>query len=249
MYVIYHHDYEDVYSGDPAAEAGRMEAIYEEVGKSYPIIQAVPASKTDILLVHTEKHIAWVERIGLYYISSLAAGGAIKAAEYSLMNEPSFALIRPPGHHASPNSSWGFCYFNNIAIAVQRIRMSSNVDKVLIIDFDLHYGDGTHNIFKESTEVTYFHIPNLTREEQLRALSDYLDSWRNIDLLAVSAGFDRHVEDWGGSLSTNDYLELGRILRDFSIDRGYNRRFAVLEGGYNHKVLGKNVKAFLNGFK
>jgi acetoin utilization deacetylase AcuC-like enzyme len=66
------------------------------------------------------------------------------------------------------------------------------------------------------------------------------------DIIGVSAGFDNHIEDWGGLLSTEDYRELGRITRN-AAEKSKGGCFAVLEGGYNHQVLGKNVLAFLEG--
>jgi acetoin utilization deacetylase AcuC-like enzyme len=67
--------------------------------------------------------------------------------------------------------------------------------------------------------------------------------------VAVSAGFDRHEEDWGGVLSTEDYFQAAEILKNFAEKVCFGRRYAVLEGGYNHKVLGKNVRAFIEGFE
>ena len=67
------------------------------------------------------------------------------------------------------------------------------------------------------------------------------------DVIAVSAGFDRGVEDWGGLLTTEDYQTIGRLVKEFSVKACQGRRYGVLEGGYNHSVLGKNVKAFLDG--
>jgi len=65
----------------------------------------------------------------------------------------------------------------------------------------------------------------------------------------VSAGFDRHVDDWGGELITEDYHTIGELTKAASARVCQGRRFAVLEGGYNHSVLGKNVKAFIEGFE
>jgi len=87
------------------------------------------------------------------------------------------------------------------------------------------------------------------REQQLGALSTYLSDEKNYDIIAVSAGFDRHIEDWGGILTTEDYNEIGRIIKNFAEKRCNGRRFGVLEGGYNPQVLGKNVKSFLDGMK
>jgi len=76
-----------------------------------------------------------------------------------------------------------------------------------------------------------------------------LSEAKGYDLVAVSAGFDRHFEDWGGMLTTQDYTQIGETIKRFSEKVCSGKRFAVLEGEYNHRVLGKNVKAFLEGFK
>jgi acetoin utilization deacetylase AcuC-like enzyme len=91
--------------------------------------------------VHTESHIRHVKGIGLHEIASLAAGGAVLASEIG-MNEPCFALVRPPGHHASSNTAWGFCFYNNMAIAMERLKRNGAIEKAHILDFDLHFGTG-----------------------------------------------------------------------------------------------------------
>jgi acetoin utilization deacetylase AcuC-like enzyme len=63
----------------------------------------------------------------------------------------------------------------------------------------------------------------------------------------VSAGFDRHIQDWGRLLNTDDYLTIGKLVEAFAEKKCGGRRFGVLEGGYNHDVLGSNVHAFLDG--
>ena len=74
-----------------------------------------------------------------------------------------------------------------------------------------------------------------------------LDS-TTFDALAVSAGFDRGVADWGGTLSDTDYRQIGEMLKHFSNERSQGRRFAILEGGYNHTTLGASILSFLEGF-
>jgi acetoin utilization deacetylase AcuC-like enzyme len=250
MKIVYDKKYEEVYTSDPAAEAGRIECIIKEIKDSYKIVKPQEANEDDLALVHSIRHINEIKRYNFYKIALLAVGGANKAAEIALTGEPTFGLIRPPGHHASQDSCWGFCFFNNIAISVEKLRIiKKEIKKALIIDFDLHYGDGTANIFSESPKVNYYSLSKAKREKQLDDLSNYLQNKRDFDLLAVSAGFDRHVQDWGGILETNDYEEIGKILKESAHKVCYGRRYALLEGGYNHKVLGKNVKAFLNGFK
>ena len=249
MKVVYHERYAEVYSGDPAAKAGRMESIYEELHGCFDFVKPVFASEDDLKLVHTQDHVNSIKRCKLYENALLAVGGAIKASELALDGEPAFGLIRPPGHHASSDSCWGFCFFNNIAISIEKLRRTGKIERAIIVDVDLHYGDGTANIFQSIPEVSYFHMPGGDREKQLKSLLDRLDCKEGYDLIAVSAGFDRHSEDWGGILTTKDYDEIGKMVKK-SAERACNgRRYGVLEGGYNHQVLGKNVKALLDGMK
>lgn len=157
-------------------------------------------------------------------------------------------MIRPPGHHASRSSSWGFCYFNNVAVAVEKLRKEGRIKETLIVDIDLHYGDGTANIFASSPDVTYFHPNGLNRQAFLDELFRFLAARKQFfDILALSAGFDRHEHDWGGMLKTEDYHSIGKIVKEFAADKCNGRRFAVLEGGYNHSFLGKNVRSLLEG--
>ena len=171
----------------------------------------------------------------------------MRAAELAVEGEPAFGLVRPPGHHASRDSSWGFCYFNNIAISVERLRREKKIAKALIVDIDLHYGDGTANIFSGVPQVSYFHVEGRSREEYLDSLVGRLSTIKDCDIVAVSAGFDRHEMDWGGLLTTEDYGTIGKMIRACAEKVCNGRRYAVLEGGYNHKVLGKNVKSLLLG--
>lgn len=242
MRVVFHPQFTEVYDSDPAAAPGRMESVLEALEDRYPLITAEAATEEDLLLVHRPEHVARVrERRRLYEIAVLAAGGAIKAATLALEGEPAFGLIRPPGHHASPNSCWGFCWFNNLAVAVEKLRRQGQVGHVLIVDFDLHYGDGTANAFAGVPQVRYRHLSGGSRELFFADLEQCLAGER-ADLVAVSAGFDRHEEDWGGLLKTQDYEAIGRMLRAYGAPV-----FAVLEGGYNHRVLGRNARAFLDG--
>lgn len=127
------------------------------------------AKEEDVLLVHTKMHYEYVKSDeDVFEVAMLAVGGAILASEISF-KEPAFALIRPPGHHASPDSSWGFCYFNNIAIAVKNFWLEREL-KNAIVDFDLHYGDGTANVFRWDPKVKYHHMSGANIEELLNSL-------------------------------------------------------------------------------
>ncbi|MFW9994253.1 MAG: histone deacetylase family protein [Candidatus Odinarchaeota archaeon] len=252
MKIVFHEDFitNYGYESDPAADKGRIESIEKELRSNYDFVQAKPAKNEDILLYHTPSQLDYVKSLGLtYQMALLAAGGAIIASELALTEEPAFALIRPPGHHASANSCWGFCFFNNIVIAIKKLLNEGKINNAVIIDFDLHFGDGTRNAINRDSQVSYYHGNGRTPSDYITNLVGQLEDYNNADMLAVSAGFDQGIRDWGKLLSEDNYTEIGKILKDFSIEKCKNRRFAVLEGGYNHKVLGKNVSAFLSGFK
>jgi len=248
MKVIYHPEYQKVYASDPAATAGRMEAILKEL-KGYDFIEPEPASEDDLRRVHTQSHIDSIKRDSLLYRAAcLSAGGAISAAELAWDKAPTFGLIRPPGHHASADHCWGFCFFNNIAVALAKLKDAGKINRVFILDFDLHFGDGTRNIFAGS-QIVYFQPRAGERQGFLDEIEKRLKIEKEYQILAVSAGFDRHEEDWGGMLKTEDYRTIGKLVKDASHNICQGRRFALLEGGYNHQVLGKNVKAFLEGLE
>ncbi len=248
MKVIFHEKFYEVYTADPAAAAGRMEAIVAALGKDFEFNTPPPAPDKDLALVHTPRHIESIKRYNeVYEVGVLSAGGAVLASDLAWEGEPAFGLIRPPGHHASPDSCWGFCYFNNIAIAIQRLLKLGKVKKALILDFDLHFGDGTENSFIGNSNVDYFHPEDTSGQDFIWSIQKHLDRARSFDILAVSAGFDRHVKDWGGLLETEDYRKIGSMVKTYSQKICQGRRFGVLEGGYNHDVLGYNVRAFIEG--
>jgi acetoin utilization deacetylase AcuC-like enzyme len=244
MKVVFHDRYLEEYASDPAARKGRLDRAVEDLRPSYEFIEPEMATVEDIALVHRQYHVEMIsENPQLYRMSLLAAGGAIRASELAMQGEPAFGLVRPPGHHASPGDCWGFCWFNNVAVAVERLRQAGRIKKAFILDFDLHFGDGTENCFHGVQDVTYFHMGSV------RSLTPVLDGVDQCDLVAVSAGFDRHVDDWGGMLSTEDYRTIGGMVKSMADRLCPGRVFAVLEGGYNHEVLGRNILAFMQGLE
>jgi len=106
-----------------------MEAIVDTIEPYAEFVPAQPAFRHHIAAVHTEMHIQHVENQVLYEIAALAAGGAVQAAQISL-SEPCFGLIRPPGHHASAATAWGFCCFNNMAVALEALRRQKKEDTI-----------------------------------------------------------------------------------------------------------------------
>lgn len=244
MKVVFHEDYYRSYTSDPAAASGRMESIIRVIQPHVTLVSPQPADEEDIRAAHTDFHIDYVRRWGLYEISALAAGGAIEAATIGL-TEPCFGLLRPPGHHASAASAWGFCYFNNMAIAIEKLKRTQCVESAYILDIDLHYGDGTVDILEKRGYVTIHNVSARSRKAYMDEVREEMDRCR-ADIIGISAGFDNHEEDWGGTLHTEDYREIGRMVRE-SKERSGGGCFGILEGGYNHEVLGRNVMALIEG--
>jgi acetoin utilization deacetylase AcuC-like enzyme len=244
MKVVFHADFYDVYTDDPAAASGRMEAILSVIEPYVELVKARPATEAEITAVHTAAHVERIRRIGLYDIAAMAAGGAIQAATIGL-TEPCFAAIRPPGHHASAGSCWGFCFFNNLAVAVEALKQQGQIRSAYILDFDLHFGDGTENIMGRKPYVSIHNPGSHDRQAYLKEVAQELERFP-ADIIGISAGFDNHRQDWGGLLMTEDYYEMGRLVRAAARRNG-GGCFAVLEGGYNHDVLGQNALALING--
>lgn len=254
MKIIFHQDYIDYagYASDPAASPGRIIPIIKEIKEKtkYEILKPELASKEDILRAHTERHINYIKRDeNLYYIASLAAGGAIKTAEISFEGEPAFGVIRPPGHHASADSSWGFCFFNNMSIALLKLMVENKIETAFILDFDLHTGDGNINIIGQNTNVQILNPRASGRINYIKEIEETFESLNNIDIIAASAGFDEYVLDWGRKLTADDYNTIGQLMKEYSMKLCNGRRFAILEGGYYFQDLGKNVVYFCQGFE
>ena len=244
MKVIFHQDFYQVYVSDPAASAGRLEAVITALGDKFEFLDAAAAEEEDIAAVHSEAHIASVRSKGLYPIAALAAGGAVQAATLGL-KEPAFALIRPPGHHASANSSWGFCYFNNMAVALTCLLRHGHIKTAAVLDFDLHFGDGNVNILEGSGAVKLHNPKQSRRDAYLNGVEAFLNE-NPVDIIGISAGFDNHAEDWGGLLATDDYFTMGQMVKE-AARKAEGGFFGILDGGYNHRVLGQNVLALLEG--
>jgi acetoin utilization deacetylase AcuC-like enzyme len=246
--IVYHPRYEEDYPTASVETPERVRVIREALNGEYEFITPKPASEEDITLVHTLPLLHAVKEDPLLFeVASLAVGGAVHTAQLAWEGIPSFALIRPPGHHASPGSHWGFCFFNNMAIAVERLIKEGKPRRVLILDIDLHFGDGTHNFFQGRSDVVVANIQEEERLSFLEKIAEVLDTALPYDLIAISAGFDRYCLDWGGTLEAGDYRVIGTMVAEKAASACHGRRFAILEGGYYLPHLGKNARSLLEG--
>ena len=240
------------YDGTPAGAPGRLESAVEILSKhqDYEFLEPPLATEEQILRVHSRDIMERIQRKErLSRMSLLAAGGAVLAGEIAVKGEPVFALIRPPGHHASEDSHWGFCYYNNIAISLLQLIAEGAINSAFILDFDLHTGDGNINILGDDKRFTIYN-PNGNGDEQYLAnVKRALDNSPDVDIIVASAGFDEYEGDWGKNLSTEAFGKIGHLMFEFAEERCEGRRYALLEGGYNFQDLGKNVLAFCEGLR
>lgn len=205
-----------------------------------------------------------------------SAGGAIAAVD-SVMSgevENAFCCLRPPGHHAEPKRALGFCFFNNIAIAAKHALEHHGLERVAIVDFDVHHGNGTEAAFTGDSRVLmcsffqhpYFPysgdqivspnmvnlpVPAYTNGMEIRELVDtgWIPKLREFkpEFIFISAGFDAHREDDMGQLGLveSDYAWITRQLMGIAKEYSKSRIVSCLEGGYSLSSLARSVVAHL----
>jgi len=255
----------------------RIRASYAYLKDKFEFVPPGEIEEGDILLVHSRSLLDSVKtgRIydgdspsypNIFSYAKLSAGAAVTASEIALKGDLSLSLLRPPGHHAGRDFLGGFCYFNNVAIAVAKALQK--VSKAAIIDFDCHHGNGTQDIFLGKQNVLYvslhqsplypgtgltsegnclnFPLPAGTDEPAyMTAFSKAIEAIYRFapDLVAVSAGFDTYKGDplAGLRLEISTYEKIGKAIRDLDVPV-----FAVLEGGYSDD-LPECIYHFLKG--
>ena len=201
-----------------------------------------------------------------------AAGAVVSATDAVMAGDASnaFCAVRPPGHHATPKRPMGFCIFNNVAIGAMHAIEQHGLDRVAVLDFDVHHGNGTEDAFHEDPRVmlcsTFQHpyypycgadsgnahiinvpLPAMTdgrgfREAVERFWIPALDSF-SPQLVFVSAGFDAHRDDPLAylKLDDEDYRWVTEKLMDVADRHAEGRVVSTLEGGYNTEALGRCV--------
>ncbi|HNS15447.1 MAG TPA: hypothetical protein PKM08_08960 [Syntrophorhabdaceae bacterium] len=240
--VVYSKDFLTDYPTVDCECPDRVDKIYSHIRDIADFTEPGLCDISDLTLCHSERLIKSVQRNPVTYnVACRSAGGAIKAAELAL-KAPSFALIRPPGHHAGHDFNGGFCFFNNMAIAIKRLIAKGLIGNALIVDIDLHYGNGTYDIVRADSNITFVNIDAASREDFFNDIEAALKNASSFDMLCCSAGFDTYINDWGSLLFTDDYRNAAHMLASSN-----PHFFTILEGGYFIPDLGINVRAYLKG--
>ena len=261
-----------------------------------------PASLTDIELAHGRMYVASLRGLSEALIEDMQAGGpahtaldpdtamnahtwnaALRSAGAALDAtdaviagelENAFCAIRPPGHHACHDKAMGFCFFNNVAIAAKYALERHGLERVAIVDFDVHHGNGTEDIvagderilmvsfyqhpfypeggaLKHDSKLVNLPVPAYTKGMDIREMIEMmwiprLEAHRP-ELIFISAGFDAHREDDMGQLGLveQDYVWMTQRIKDVAQKYAKGRIVSCLEGGYNLNALSRSVEAHL----
>jgi acetoin utilization deacetylase AcuC-like enzyme len=205
------------------------------------------------------------------------AAGAMRDAVHLVLSGEAkrvFCAVRPPGHHAEESAGMGFCFFNNVALGARVALENASIERVAILDFDVHHGNGTVDLFKNDPRVLvcssfqHPHYPGRLDDLDLpnivntplpagtastafrRAVErDWVPALvrHEPDLVLVSAGFDAHTRDPLGDLELveDDYRWITDLIVSFANDYAEGRVVSTLEGGYDLDALARSVGAHL----
>ena len=247
----------------------------------FPFVECTTATDADILRCHTDRLVeqvreqrGWIDGDTLatdttFEAALLAAGGAIDAVRIG-----GFAISRPPGHHAERDRAMGFCLFDNVAVAARFAQAELGLARIAIVDWDVHHGNGTEEIFRDDDSVLFVSLHQWPFYPGTGGPDDQAETTLNVplpagsgdaeyeaaftravepavrafepDLVLVSAGFDAHADDPLADMrvTADGFRELARRSAALA-----PRCAAVLEGGYDVQTLPGLVRAALEGFQ
>lgn len=256
--------------------------------------EAPAASKTQLKRVHSDDYVEHIHQIapkaGLVRLdgdtamgpmslsAALHASGAVVLATDLVLSgkaKNAFCCVRPPGHHAGKSNSAGFCIFNHVAVGVAHAMAQYKIKRVAIIDFDVHHGDGTEDIFKDNPNVmlcsTFQHpfypqrgadtrsknminlpMPAKSNGEDFKKVFEAeikpaLEAFKP-ELIYISAGFDAHVNDPLAdlALTNDDYAWMTEFIKQSVNNCCSGRIISSLEGGYHLPSLSESAVAHIN---
>lgn len=260
----------DMYLSFHDAPLAEMEQLLRVHPRSY--IDSLEASSPSHGIVHVDPDTAMSP--GTWRAALRSAGAGVMAVDLVMgkKHDTAFCAVRPPGHHAESAKAMGFCFFNNVAVAARHALEAWNLSRVAIIDFDVHHGNGTEQIFAGDERVlmvsTFQHpfypycgtenpapnmcnvpVPAGTRGDRFREIVTevWLPRLRAFapEMILISAGFDAHYEDDMASLGLveSDYTWVTGQLKQVATECGQGRVVSMLEGGYSLSALARSVAA------
>lgn len=243
---------------DGLKEKGLLEKII--------LIKPKPVSENLLLKVHTKKMIELVKQTPYYKVALFSAGGVVALGEKVWVGELNngFALTGTAGHHAGKDEFWGFCYFNDVALAITNLRSKFNVKaKFTILDTDSHHGDGTRDIFQgdlniqhicfcsetkisdKKTKIDVYVPPKISDEDYVKLVEEnFLPEAEKFKPTMVfwHFGYDTHIGDYGSKgLTSKCYIKLTKIVKNFVEKNCDGKLVIVLCGGSKPEVAKKTI--------
>lgn len=274
-----------------------IDALEDDANLDLEVSEAPLAEPVDLKRVHpgryvddifaaapgTGRHILDPDTIlspGSLNAARRAAGAVVEAVRQVAAGriERAFCAVRPPGHHAEPDTAMGFCVFSNVAVAA-RVAQAAGLARVAVVDFDVHHGNGTQAAFEHdpslflasihqsplypgtgdpsergigniANAVVPPHAPRELWRRRFEGLMERLDDFAP-DLIIISAGFDAHARDplASQSLEEADFAWATRAIVSVAANRSRRRIVSSLEGGYDLEALGRSALAHVRALQ